>query len=367
MPTKETCREIAKGDAEEKEGDFEAKQVLLGTDRSRSAVKNDAQILSELAKSLPENLYQRAIHRLAAKIPEISREIQENVAEILLGVSWMFTKKTGDPEILEKIDKEQDAEISQCYLQFCARILMLRAENLLKKEMEKFILASSESLNLTPNMEILNFQWNRDGDSGRKTFGAALSRLGVALSLALVFQLGGPASFLWGLASLTWNWKSLVSPRWELVDIEREAVRSFTETLQTVEAISEISESFARTLAEVFRHEIPEELMERQVALLSSSQREFSASTDFSTWRIAEVKYEIPPDIDSGAPVIFLFEVISAGEKIISRHRFSECRNLYTFLVAQFPERAEPMNCFPRRTMFKSRELGFIRSRCEVS
>eukprot|EP01127_Copromyxa_protea_P024679 TRINITY_DN9837_c0_g1_i1.p1 TRINITY_DN9837_c0_g1~~TRINITY_DN9837_c0_g1_i1.p1 ORF type:complete len:862 (-),score=121.68 TRINITY_DN9837_c0_g1_i1:204-2750(-) len=335
--------------------------LVTSEQKSRSTDEEDAKIFTQLVNDLPEGLYDRAVSRILSKMPEISAEVCKSAGDVLATASWMFSRKNhGRFQFPETIDRDQNTEVADQYLRFCLKLLFLRLESLLSLELEKFIIATSETMNLTAASGVSNSGWSRPGDPNRKTFGRALSYLGVALSVAFLFEFG-PFSLLWGVVTFGLNWKSLLSPRWGIADIERESVQAFTNTLKNMEVTSAISENIGRILAEVFGN-VPEDMKKKQMLVLSSSQRLFSMNTDFSVWRIVDVRVE-ENSVASDGPVEFLFLALRTDTTFVSRHRYSSCRAFYELLCEKFPEKKEFMNCFPRRTMFKSRDTNFLSAR----
>jgi hypothetical protein len=154
-------------------------------------------------------------------------------------------------------------------------------------------------------------------------------------------------------------------PNFKIEDVEAEAARVATEMLKKTETRSAIHENLAHVLSRIFRSsEIPSELVQKQISVLSSSQRFFSLSTDFSRWRVVSVKFD-ETSVSEEPAVKFLVHVLHDGKIISTAHRFSEFRKLLGELVTRFPENSEISASFPPRTVFKSKEVGFLQGRSQ--
>jgi len=106
-----------------------------------------------------------------------------------------------------------------------------------------------------------------------------------------------------------------------------------------------------------------DEMLERQKAILCSSQVNFGVTTTFDTWRVIGVK--VDENSLQSAVVFFNILVLDSGTVKSTTHRFSQCRQMYLDLCSQFPDKVVVMNAFPPRAVLGGRDMAFLTKRSQ--
>eukprot|EP01127_Copromyxa_protea_P019206 TRINITY_DN6173_c0_g1_i3.p1 TRINITY_DN6173_c0_g1~~TRINITY_DN6173_c0_g1_i3.p1 ORF type:complete len:588 (+),score=103.45 TRINITY_DN6173_c0_g1_i3:155-1918(+) len=378
------------------------KLKFINKEHSPKVLLTPPENMVDLASKLPGEVYSKAISRVNSKIPEISAEISSKFAEFLVDSRWIW-QATAMVDLEACLNKHKNTEVAQSYLQLCLKLLWERVGDMLQHELEQFLVKTQDPLGLEDEVDVSRVEWTRQGLTTKISFTQAFVEVGntshwlllpvlaftppVALAgglgglflgtgsgvlntllMGIIGTIAAPISLVvTSIAAITgltaaiavvmttenWNYQE-----WSITSVEEEAAKIVVEMLQKPDMINAINENIARVLTNIFRENIPEDLVERQIAILSSSQRLFSRETDFSRWRVVSVKVD-ETSLNEDA-VRFLFSVLHNGATRTTRHRFSECRELYDKLCLSHPEKVKAMSSFPPKTWFKSKAPDFL-------